>query len=376
MLTRDGKETKIQLNQKSKTITVLSGNLRVMGDLSQYSIAAEGKNRVFLHFPAEVENISAHIVEIHRKKMSLPRIGNINADIIFIQKKEDTALILPGSDSSSYEAPEVFEHNGVTYWKYKKKGFFSTLSSLLSPDNQNSSGEIQNTFPFQQNFDANRNRKDDFNFSATTVGNWNTNRAIPQKFYKALQDNPNSFIGLSFEGVIFGHFSDRADRNNSMDKEWDNWEGGDFSEMNLSDLFFRKADLFKANFSLANIQKTSFSEAQLENTNFSLANLYNVDFSSALLVGATFEGGVIKSTDFTGTNLKNTNFKNSTISGEVDNPISFTRAILIDADFTDATLTSVDFSGAFVSNSNLPEGIDKKEWKIVNENGQNTIRRK
>lgn len=187
----------------------------------------------------------------------------------------------------------------------------------------------------------------------------------------------------------------------------ENVKGFDFSNSELQNINFIRANLEGANFKGSNLKNANFQDANLENVNFDRANLEganlegvnlkHITFDSVNFKGASFNDSdctaslfdkcnfceasfesanfrysqlmntnltstTIKFAEFEGVDLKGANLSNADMSNAY-----FTEADFTDANLTDANLSNTDFTNANFTNANLTNA------NLTNSNFTNTI---
>jgi uncharacterized protein YjbI with pentapeptide repeats len=139
----------------------------------------------------------------------------------------------------------------------------------------------------------------------------------------------------------------RPDLSGAEIPEWAELSGINFSESDLSEVFFIDTKLVEANFFGANLERVSFSLANLYNANLMNAFLMNAHFAGAILCGATLKGAnlegaaIIESNfsdvDFTDAFLTHVIFQNSDVTGA-----NFSNAVLLNTSFGDMDLSEAN----------------------------------
>jgi len=145
-----------------------------------------------------------------------------------------------------------------------------------------------------------------------------------------------------------------------------NFNGWNFSGLNLSNVDISNSQFYGADFSNSNLVNVDFSGKDLRNTNFGSANLTGANFSGADLSGANFNNSTLTGVNFSGTNLRSVSFNNVTsgqIIGEaaalpsgwklVKGFLVGSTAQLYGADLSGSDLSGMDLSYTSLQNANL-----------------------
>ncbi len=124
--------------------------------------------------------------------------------------------------------------------------------------------------------------------------------------------------------------------------------GGIFSNENLFDAFFIRADLTGADLSGANLRSADFTDADLTG-----ADLFGASLTGARLIGADLTGANLFGADLTGAELFGADLTGANLFGADLSFADFSDANLPDADLTGANLFGADLTGADLTNANL-----------------------
>lgn len=212
----------------------------------------------------------------------------------------------------------------------RKKANLNALSAILKGLDELTAQKETLEFAINQNF--------------TTSGNTQL-PTLPKKgpqvtvFLKGSTVNKKSFnalrqwaqsnnVTLDFRGVTFSG----------------DFDGEDFSGMNLRGANFENAILSHANFKESDLSGANLHGVRAIRTNFSEATLIRTDFSNAYLTGSKFLKSTLKQVDFEDTDLGMTHFDGATLEDISFKP-GMTSLVLNSISFTGATLNRVDFNG-------------------------------
>jgi uncharacterized protein YjbI with pentapeptide repeats len=127
-----------------------------------------------------------------------------------------------------------------------------------------------------------------------------------------------SLVLCLIAGLLF--FGTMASPVFALDYNRENLVGADFSNRDLTDSAFTKANMRNSNLSNSNFRGVSFFATNLESANFEGANLTNATLDSARLIRA--------------------NLTNAILEGAFASNAKFDGAIIEGADFTDVLLRS------------------------------------
>jgi uncharacterized protein YjbI with pentapeptide repeats len=141
-----------------------------------------------------------------------------------------------------------------------------------------------------------------------------------------------------------------------------NFAGEDLSEANLSNMkltgiVFRRADLSGAILSGADLSKAILTAADLREANLSRAILSGAILSGAILNKANLDGAILNGADLDGAILNGTNLFKADLSGADLSGANLFKANLTAADLRKASLREADLTGAILREANLSRAI-------------------
>ena len=146
--------------------------------------------------------------------------------------------------------------------------------------------------------------------------------------------------------------------------------GADLESANLQHCYLKNTDLTGANlkgadltgailiaatFSESNLAQASFSRANLENADVNGCDCTGVDFEGALLIGTDFSDSVLTEADLSRTRASGADFTQAAMKRADLTSGDFSGADFTDADLEEAVLSSADLKGAHLLQANLFE---------------------